>query len=115
MRARDVSDYCKTTYMEIESLSDRHNHILSSSTARRYAENQKPLVPKIMKKHEIIDELNERRIAFKQGQRKEELVELLEREYHGIRKVPAVLQFKVDSKENIDNYKVLPCEPLHAV
>ena len=107
-------DYCfRCPYM---SLTDRQQLVLDGPFGRTnsQAKTNKPL--KNLKKQELIQELNTRRIH--DGEKKKELEKLLSDELHGVQRVPALLYMKpTTTMESIHcgNYEVLSFEPLHDI
>ena len=98
------------------SLSERQKLILEGAIARRktMAGNNKPVYQ--LKKAELLQELNSRKIY--EGEKQEELKKLLVDELHGVQRVPALLftnPLANLASINSDKYEILPFEPLHDV
>ncbi|CAB4002167.1 Hypothetical predicted protein [Paramuricea clavata] len=98
------------------SLSDRQKLILEGAISRQktLAGNSKPVHQ--LKKPELLQELNSRKIY--EGETQEDLKRLLTDELHGVQRVPALLYtnpLASLASINCDKYEILPFEPLHDV
>ena len=68
-----------------------------------------------LKKTDIIDELHQRGIKFYSTQNATDLQDLLTEEMKGIKRAPALLIPNIDNTNLLQNYEVLPNEPLHDI
>ena len=66
-----------------------------------------------MKKIEIIDKLNQRKVKFSFSLPQKDLISLLQYEMHGIQWLPALLYGLGDI--DLEQYEILPNEPLRYV
>ena len=95
------------------SRSERQKLILEGAVARRKTlkGSNKPVHQ--LKKAELLQELNNRKIY--EGEKQEELKKLLVDELHGVQRVPAFLftnALASLASINCDKYEILPFEPL---
>ena len=111
-----TDDLAHVLNCKVVTLEERQKSIMSGKISLRNSMDQKTKPLSVLKKHELEQELASRGI-YDDG-RKDELQILLNKEMRGKQRVPVLLfnnpQARL-SKLCLQEYEILPCEPLHDV
>ncbi|XP_057299871.1 uncharacterized protein LOC130630393 [Hydractinia symbiolongicarpus] len=113
-----VSSLVHTFKQQHLSLQDRVSHALSSVESCNKLKSGAVKLHNGLKKHELINELHQRKIKFSCDLPTKELNNLLQEEMHGIQRLPALMFGKSHrslSELNLEGYEILNNEPLRDV
>ena len=115
IHAEYCHDISHTFYTPSVNINSRMNTLTATTRSLNMLHNRKLKIYENLSKVDTIDELHQRNISFSQSQIKEFLHKLLKKEVKGIQHVPALLVPNINNVDILNNYEVLPNEPMHDI
>ena len=113
------AEYCHdishTFYTPSVNINSRMNALTATTRSLNMLHNRKLKIYENLSKVDIVDDLHQRNISFYQNQTKEFLHKLLKKEVKGIQHVLALLVPNINNVDILNNYEVLPNEPMHDI
>ena len=110
-----ANDIPHTYYTNSIDITSRLNKISLSTNSRGKLANAKLHLYNNLSKIDIIEELHQREIKFKQSMNKDVLQQLLIKEMMGIQNAPALLVPNIKNQLDLINYEILANEPMHDI
>ena len=111
------NDIPYSLYQPILTLDDRMEKVMMTTHSRQKVNQNTSHMYSNLKVHELNSELHERGIKFNVTDKKEIKEKKLKNEISGIQRLPTLYFNEFERKDNLnlEQYEILPCEPLHDV